>query len=66
MHLQNFKKGTCDFVKVMKLFDAMPNWLKQKGVMYVQNSNICISAGNNMLILVIILDILMEKEKVKF
>ena len=47
MHLQNFKKGTCDFVKVMKLFDAMPNWLKQKGVMYVQNSNICISAGNN-------------------
>ena len=47
MHLQNFKKGTCDFVKVMKLFDAMPNWLKQKGVMYVQNSNICVSAGNN-------------------
>ena len=40
------KKGTCDFVKVMKKFKELPNWLKQKGIIYVQNSNICISAGN--------------------
>ena len=44
-HPQNFKKDTCDFVKVMKKFDEMPDWLKQKGIMYVQDSNICISAG---------------------
>ena len=43
---KNFKKGTCDFVKVMKRYEDMPDWLKQKGIMYVQNSNICISAGN--------------------
>ena len=44
-HAQNLKKGTCDFVKVMKHYDAMPDWLKQKGIMYVQDSNICVSAG---------------------
>ena len=44
---QNFKKNTCDFVKVMKRYEDMPDWLKQKGIMYVQNSNICISAGKN-------------------
>lgn len=44
---KNFKKGTCDFVKVMKRYEDMPDWLKQKGIMYVQNSNICISAGKN-------------------
>ena len=43
----NLKKGTCDLVKVMKKFDNMPNWLKTKGIMYVQDSNICISYGNN-------------------
>ena len=43
----NFKKGTCDFVKVMKRYEDMPSWLHQKGIMYVQNSNICISAGDN-------------------
>ena len=46
-HPQNFKKGTCDFVKVMKRYEEMPDWLKKKGIMYVQNSNICISAGKN-------------------
>ena len=44
---QNFKKDTCDFVKVMERYEKMPDWLKQKGIMYVQNSNICISAGKN-------------------
>ena len=44
-HPQNLKKGTCDFVKVMKKFEQMPKWLKQKGILYVQDSNICISAG---------------------
>ena len=46
-HPQNFKKGTCDFVKVMQRYEQMPDWLKTKGVLYVQNSNICISAGKN-------------------
>ena len=27
-HAQNLKKGTCDFVKVMKNYDKMPDWLK--------------------------------------
>ena len=44
---ENFKKGTCDFVKVMERYEKMPDWLKQKGILYVQNSNICISAGKN-------------------
>ena len=43
----HLKKGTCDFVKVMKTYHNMPDWLKKKGIMYVQNSNICISDGNN-------------------
>ena len=42
----NLKKGTCDLVKVMKKFEDMPAWLKKKGIMYIQDSNICISAGN--------------------
>ena len=42
----NLKKGSCDFVKVMKKYPDMPEWLKKKGIMYVQDSNICISAGN--------------------
>ena len=46
-HSENLKKGSCDFVKVMKKFKDMPSWLKQKGIMYVQDSNICISAGDN-------------------
>ena len=44
---KNLKKGTCDFVKVMKKYSGMPDWLKQKGILYVQDSNICVSAGNN-------------------
>jgi hypothetical protein len=44
---KNFKKGTCDFVKVMERYEKFPEWLKQKGILYVQNSNICISAGKN-------------------
>lgn len=43
----NLKKGTCDLVKVMKTFEKMPTWLKKKGTMYVQDSNIEISAGDN-------------------
>ena len=43
----NLKHGTCDFVKVMKTYHNMPNWLKEKGIMYIQDKNICISAGNN-------------------
>ena len=42
----NLKKGTCDLVKVMKSFKEMPAWLQKKGIMYIQDSNICISAGN--------------------
>ena len=42
----NLKKGTCDLVKVMKTFKDMPAWLQKKGIMYIQDSNICISAGN--------------------
>ena len=30
----------------MKRYEDMPSWLHQKGIMYVQNSNICISAGD--------------------
>ena len=45
-HAERLKKGTCDLVKVMKKFNEMPNWLQQKGIIYVQNSNICMSAGN--------------------
>ena len=44
---KNFKKNTCDFVKVMQRYEDMADWLKIKGIMYVQNSNICISAGKN-------------------
>lgn len=46
IHPEHLKKGTCDLVKVMKLYKELPIWLRQKGVIYVQNSNICISAGN--------------------
>ena len=42
----NLKKGTCDLVKVMKTYKDMPAWLQKKGIMYIQDSNICISAGN--------------------
>ena len=42
----NLKKGTCDLVKVMAKYNDMPSWLKQKGIMYIQDSNICISAGD--------------------
>ena len=45
-HSENLKKGSCDLIKVMKLYKELPVWLRQKGVIYVQNSNICISAGN--------------------
>jgi hypothetical protein len=31
----------------MKKYSGMPDWLKQKGILYVQDSNICVSAGNN-------------------
>ena len=31
----------------MKTYHNMPNWLKEKGIMYIQDKNICISAGNN-------------------
>ena len=37
---QNFKKNTYDFVKVIKRYEDMPDWLKEKGIMYIQNSNI--------------------------
>ena len=43
----NLKKGACDFVKVMKTYHNMPNWLKEKGIIYIQDSNICISDGNS-------------------
>ena len=42
----HLKKGSCDLIKVMKKYKELPIWLRQKGVIYVQNSNICISAGN--------------------
>ena len=45
-HPERLKKGSCDLVKVMKKYKELPAWLQQKGVLYVQNSNICISAGN--------------------
>ena len=44
---QNFKKNTYDFVKVIKRYEDMPDWLKEKGIMYIQNSNIYISVGKN-------------------
>ena len=44
---KNLKKGTCDLVKVMKKYSDMPSWLKKKGIMYIQDSNICISAGGD-------------------
>ena len=31
----------------MKKYKELPAWLQQKGIAYIQNSNICISAGNN-------------------
>jgi len=43
---KNLKKGSCDLIKVMKKYKELPIWLRQKGIIYVQNSNICISAGN--------------------
>jgi hypothetical protein len=42
----HLKKGSCDLIKVMKKYKELPIWLRPKGVIYVQNSNICISAGN--------------------
>ena len=45
-HPEHLKKGSCDFVKVMKRYKELPIYLRQKGIVYVQNSNICISAGN--------------------
>ena len=30
----------------MKTYNDMPAWLQKKGIMYIQDSNICISAGN--------------------
>ena len=46
-HPERLKKGSCDLVKVMKKYKELPKWLQQKGIIYVQNSNICMSAGNN-------------------
>ena len=46
-HPEHLKKGSCDLVKVMKKYKDLPAWLQQKGIAYIQNSNICISAGNN-------------------
>jgi len=43
---KNLKKGSCDLIKVMKKYKELPIWLRQKGIIYVQDSNICISAGN--------------------
>ena len=45
-HPEHLKKGSCDFVKVMKKYKELPIYLRVKGIVYVQNSNICISAGN--------------------
>ena len=45
-HPERLKKGSCDLVKVMKKYKELPPWLQQKGIAYIQNSNICISAGN--------------------
>ena len=45
-HAENLKKGSCDLIKVMKVYKELPIWLRQKGVIYVQDSNICVSAGN--------------------
>ena len=36
---KNLKKGTCDFVKVMKKYSGMPDWLKQKGILYVHEGS---------------------------
>ena len=47
VNYQNLKKGTCDLVKVMKSYSDMPSWLKKAGIMYIQDSNICVSAGNS-------------------
>lgn len=44
-HSERLKKGSCDLVKVMKKYKELPEWLQQKGIVYVQNSNICMSAG---------------------
>ena len=30
----------------MKVYKELPIWLRQKGVIYVQDSNICVSGGN--------------------
>lgn len=42
----NLKKGTCDIVKVMQKYKDMKPWLQQKGIVYIHDSNICVSAGN--------------------
>ena len=46
INAQNLKKGSCDLIKVMKKYKELPIWLRQKGVIYLQDSNICIAAGN--------------------
>ena len=65
-HPEHLKKGSCDFVKVMKRYKELPIYLRQKGIVYVQNSNICISAGNKKYTHVIQLVNNMDQEKVKF
>ena len=37
--------GTCDIVKLGKKFAELPEKYKKAGIVYVQDSNICISAG---------------------
>ena len=46
INAHNLKKGSCDLIKVMKIYKELPIWLRQKGVIYLQDSNICVSAGN--------------------
>lgn len=45
---EHLLKGQCDIVRVMKPFTHCDEWLRQKGVAYVQDSNMCVSAGSDM------------------
>ncbi len=38
-------KGTCDIVMVMKKYKECPDWLRQKGIYLIQESNACICLG---------------------
>ena len=46
-HPECLKKGYSDLIKVMQKYKELPKWLQQKGIIYVKNNNISISAGND-------------------